>query len=65
MVIQIAKECITFSSDAEYVALSGAVEEVVFVIQLLGSMKIAINYPVIVRVDNIGVEFMTSNITIT
>ena len=36
-----------------------------FVIQLLGSMKIAVKYPVRVRVDNVGAIFVASNITTT
>ena len=51
------------SSEAEYVALSEVVKEVMFVIQLLGSMKIVVKYPVMVRVDNAGAIFMASNIT--
>ena len=51
------------SSVAEYVALSEAVKEVMFVIQLLGSIKIVVKYPVMVRVDNVGAIFASSNIT--
>ena len=51
------------SSEAEYVPLSVTVKEVMFVIQLLGSMKILVTYPVTVTVDNVGAKFMTSNIT--
>ena len=36
-----------------------------FVIQLLGSMKILVKYPVMVRVDNIGTIFMASNVPTT
>ena len=36
-----------------------------FVVQLLGSIKIAVKYPVMIRVDNIGAILMVSNITIT
>ena len=50
---------------AEYIALSEAVKVVMFVVQLLGSMKIAAKYPVMVRVDNVGAIFMASNITTT
>ena len=46
------------SSEAECVALSEAVKEVMFVVQLLRSMKISVKYPVTVRVD-----FIASNIT--
>ena len=34
-----------------------------FVVQLLGNMKIAVKYPVIVRVNNEGAICMSSNIT--
>ena len=44
----------------EYIALTEAVKEV---IQLLRSMKIAVKYPVTVRVDNVDAIFMASNIT--
>ena len=45
--------------------MSEAVKEVMFVIQLLGSIKILVKCLVSVRVDNIGVILMASNITIT
>ena len=51
------------SSDAERVALSEAVKEVIFVIQLLGEMKISVMIPVMVRVGNVGAIFMASNVT--
>ena len=41
------------SSEAEWVALSEAVEEVMFMAQLLGNMKISVKFPVKVRLDNI------------
>ena len=41
----------------EYITLSKAFKEVMFVIQLPGSMKIAVKYPVPVRVDNLGAIF--------
>ena len=49
----------------EDVALSKAVEEVMFIIQLLGSMKISVKYLVMVRVDNVGAILMANNITTT
>ena len=36
-----------------------------FVMQLLGSMKIFVKYAVMVRVDNVGAIFMERNITTT
>ena len=53
------------SSEAEYIALSEAVKQVMFVIQLLGSMKISVKYQVTIRVDNVCAIFMSSNITAT
>ena len=49
----------------EYVALSKAVKEEMFMIQLLVSMKIIVKYPVMVKVDNVSVILMASNITTT
>ena len=34
-------------------------------LQLLRSMKISIEFPVMIRVDNVGAIFMASNITTT
>ncbi len=53
------------SSEAEWVAASEAMKEVVFVLQLLQSMKIKIKLPKIVHVDNVGAIFTTKNITTT
>ena len=53
------------SSEVEYIALSEAVKEVMFIVQLLGNMKIAVKYPVMVRNDNVGAIFMASNLTTT
>ena len=50
-------------SEVEYVALSKSVKEKKLIIQLLGSMKFSVKYPVMVRVDNLGAIFMASNIT--
>ena len=53
------------SSEAEYVSLSEAVKEVMFVIQVLEGMKIKVKFPIVVRVDNIGAIFMSKNVTTT
>ena len=53
------------SSETEYIALSETVEEVMFVVQLLGSMKKTVKFPVMVKVDNICAIFMASSITTT
>jgi hypothetical protein len=49
------------SSEAEFVAASEAVKEVIFVIQVLESMSIKVKTPVCVRVDNMGAFYMTEN----
>ena len=51
------------SSEAEWVALSEAVKEIMLVLQLLESMKIKVKLPVTVRVDNVGAIFMSNNIS--
>ena len=49
------------SLEAEYVALSEAAKEIKFVYQLLQSIGIEIELPIIVRVDNVGAIFMSEN----
>jgi hypothetical protein len=49
------------SSEAEFVAASEAVKEIIFVLQVLESMNIQVKTPVVVRVDNMGAIFMTEN----
>ncbi len=51
------------SSKAEWVALSEAVKEIMFVLQLLESMKIKVKLPITVQVDNVGAIFMSKNIS--
>ena len=61
-----AQRIVTLSStEAEWYALSEAVKEVIFVVQLIESIGIQIQLPVIVRVDNVGAVFMAKNITTT
>ena len=57
------KSVMLLSSDTEWVALSEAIKEVMFVSQLLTSMKIWVQYPIIVHVDNVRAIFMAQNIT--
>ena len=49
------------SSEAEYVALSEATKEINFVYQLLLSIGIQVQLPIVMRVDNVGVIFMSEN----
>ena len=51
------------SSEAEYVSLSEAAKEVKFIIQVIESMGIKVEKPVVIRVDNIGAIFMANNVT--
>ena len=51
------------SSEAEYVSLSEAAKEVKFIVQLIESMGIDVEKPVVIRVDNIGAIFMANNVT--
>ena len=62
---KLQKSVSLFSSEAEYIALSEAVKEVLFVAQLFESMQISIKYTVMVKVDNVGTIFMAINIMIT
>ena len=59
-----AQRSITLSSsEAEFIALSEAAKEVKFISQLLESIGIAVEYPIIVHVDNVGAIFMAENVT--
>ena len=51
------------SSENAWAALSETVKDVMFVIQLQGSMKISFELPVTVRADNVGAISMASNIS--
>ena len=49
------------SSEVEYVALLEAAKEIKFIYQLLLSIGIKVNLPIVVRVDNVGAIFMSEN----
>jgi hypothetical protein len=49
------------SAEDEYYALSEAAKEVKFVVQILETLKIKAQMPIIVQVDNIGAIFMAEN----
>ena len=59
------KSVLLSSSEAVHVALYEAVKEVMFVLQLLRSMKISVKLPLMVRVDNVDAIVVASNITTT
>jgi hypothetical protein len=51
------------SAEAEFCSLSDAAKEIKFVFQILLSMGILVELPIIVRVDNVGAIFMTENVS--
>jgi len=46
------------SSEAEFVALSEATKEIKFIVQVLLSIRIKVELPIIIHVDNVGAIFM-------
>ena len=54
-------QCALSSTEAEYYAVSEAVKEILFVVQVLLDLGIAVKTPIIVKVDNMGAVFMTNN----
>jgi len=53
------------SSEAEYVALSQAANEMKFFYQLLTNMGITNKLPIVVRDDNLGAVFMSENVLVS
>ena len=53
------------SAEVEWIALSEAIKEILFVIQVLEALELPIEKPVVVRVDNMGAIFMAKNTTAT
>jgi len=51
------------SSKAEFVALSEAVKEIKFIVQVLESIGVKVKFPIIMRVDSVGAIFMAENVT--
>ena len=61
-----AQKSVTLSScEAEWIALSEGVKDIKFVLNIMESMHIDVELPVIVRVDNTGAIFMAENVTTT
>lgn len=52
-------------AEAEWTALSEAVKEIKFLIQLCENVQIKVQLPVVVRVDNNAAIFMSKNVTTT
>ena len=53
------------STEAEFVALSEAAKEIKFIYQVLQSMGIEVELPIVVRVDNVGAIFTSNNVAIS
>ena len=49
------------SAEAEFIAVGELVKEIVFVVQILLSMGVAVQMPVVIFVDNMGAIFMSKN----
>jgi len=49
------------TTEAEYVACSEVVKEVLFILQLLKHLQVKIQLPICVHVDNIGAIFLAEN----
>ena len=59
-----SQQSVTLSStEAEWMALSEAVKDILFLRYLCESMHITVHYPITVRVDNLGAVFMSGNVT--
>jgi hypothetical protein len=53
------------STEAEYYAISETAKEIKFIAQILQSLGIQVDLPIIVNVDNVGAIFMVENVTAT
>ena len=51
------------STEAEWIALSEVAKEVLFMAQVLKSMGIKIELPIVIRVDNTAAIFLSNNVT--
>jgi hypothetical protein len=51
------------TTEAEYVAVSETTREIKFIMQVLESMSLKVDYPITVHVDNVGAIFLANNRT--
>jgi ribosomal protein L24 len=51
------------ATEAEYVAVSEATREIKFIIQVLDSLKLQVEYPITVHMDNVGAIFLANDRT--
>ena len=57
------KSVVLSTTEAEYMALSEVVKELKFIVQLLQKMKIEVELPITVHVDNVGAIWLSNNRT--
>ena len=51
------------TTEVEYIALSEVVKEIKFIIQLMSTMNMHVELPIIIYVDNVGAIWLSSNRT--
>ena len=57
------KSVVLSATEAEYMALSEVVKELKFIVQLLQTMNIEVEFPITVYVDNVGAIWLSNNRT--
>ena len=57
------KSVVLSTTEAEYMALSEVVKELKFIVQLLKTMKVKLELPITVDVDNVGAIWLSNNRT--
>ena len=55
------KSVVLSTTEAEYMALSVVVKELKFIVQLLQTMNITVEFPITVHVDNVGAIWLSNN----
>ena len=55
------KSVVLSTTEAEYMALSEVVKELKFIVQLLQTMNITVEFPITVHVDNVGAIWLSNN----
>ena len=55
------KSVVLSTTEAEYMTLSEVVKELKFIVQLMQTMNIAVELPIMVHVDNVGAIWLSNN----
>ena len=59
-----SQKSVTLSStEAEYISITEVITEIMFIKQVLEFLGLEIEYPIIVRVDNVGAIYLANNMT--